>query len=106
MSTHTPIVHSREGAVSPKTAPGLIANVPEGLEALRLAERLSAGHAPVCLHIARDDARMEQLAECLKFFAPEARVEAFPAWDCLPYDRLSMDLYKFVYHKGSGTVWR
>ena len=88
LSTHTPIVHSREGTNLPKAAPSLIANVPEGLEALRLAERLSAGHAPICLHIARDDARMEHLVECLKFFAPEVRVETFPAWDCLPYDRL------------------
>ena len=41
------------------------------------------------LHVARDDARMARLAEALAFFAPEAEVLRFPAWDCLPYDRVS-----------------
>ena len=35
----------------------------------------------VHLHVARDDARMEQIAECLTFFAPQVTVETFPAWD-------------------------
>ena len=29
------------------------------------------------------------MAEALAFFAPEAEVLRFPAWDCLPYDRVS-----------------
>ena len=41
------------------------------------------------LHVARDDSRMARLAEALAFFAPEAEVLRFPAWDCLPYDRVS-----------------
>ena len=32
---------------------------------------------------------MARLAEALAFFAPERRVLRFPAWDCLPYDRVS-----------------
>ena len=41
------------------------------------------------LHVTRDDARMARLAEALAFVAPEAEVLRFPAWDCLPYDRVS-----------------
>ncbi|RDD63970.1 transcription-repair coupling factor [Ferruginivarius sediminum] len=32
---------------------------------------------------------MTRTAEALAFFAPECRVLTFPAWDCLPYDRVS-----------------
>ena len=32
---------------------------------------------------------MARLAEALAFFAPEVEVLRFPAWDCLPYDRVS-----------------
>ena len=32
---------------------------------------------------------MARLAEALAFFAPEIEVLRFPAWDCLPYDRVS-----------------
>jgi transcription-repair coupling factor (superfamily II helicase) len=32
---------------------------------------------------------MARLAEALAFFAPDLPVLRFPAWDCLPYDRVS-----------------
>jgi transcription-repair coupling factor (superfamily II helicase) len=32
---------------------------------------------------------MARMAEALAFFAPDAEVLRFPAWDCLPYDRVS-----------------
>ena len=41
------------------------------------------------LHIARDGQRLERLQDGLRFFVPEREVLVFPAWDCLPYDRLS-----------------
>ncbi|MBT5074142.1 MAG: transcription-repair coupling factor [Kordiimonadaceae bacterium] len=41
------------------------------------------------LHIARDDIRMENMAELAAYFAPDVEVITFPAWDCLPYDRVS-----------------
>ena len=62
--------------------------VPEGWDAQLLARR-AAEHAGPLLHAARDDARMARLAEALAFFAPEAEILRFPAWDCLPYDRVS-----------------
>ena len=32
---------------------------------------------------------MAALARALAFFAPDIEVLQFPAWDCLPYDRVS-----------------
>lgn len=59
---------------------------PEGFDAqLVLTE---AGQGPV-VHIARDDKRLAQIREALGFFAPDIPVFDFPAWDCLPYDRVS-----------------
>lgn len=62
--------------------------VPEGVDALVLVRRLGEHDGPV-LHIARDDARLSALAEEIAFFGPEIEVISFPAWDCLPYDRVS-----------------
>ena len=41
------------------------------------------------LHICRDDARLDDIEQWLLFFAPELNVIKIPAWDCLPYDRVS-----------------
>src|SRR5437762_9924251 len=41
------------------------------------------------LAICRDGSRMAVLARALAFFAPDVAVAEFPAWDCLPYDRVS-----------------
>jgi transcription-repair coupling factor (superfamily II helicase) len=62
--------------------------VPEGVDAAVLVRRLGEHDGPV-LHIARDDTRLAGLAEAIGFFGPEVEVVQFPAWDCLPYDRVS-----------------
>ncbi|HRX40308.1 MAG TPA: transcription-repair coupling factor, partial [Parvularculaceae bacterium] len=41
------------------------------------------------VHIARDGTRAAAMTEALHFFAPQIPVVEFPAWDCLPYDRVS-----------------
>ncbi|MBR0668958.1 transcription-repair coupling factor [Roseomonas hellenica] len=61
---------------------------PEGYDALLLARRRAEVDVPV-VHACRDDARMARMADALAFFAPEVEVLRFPAWDCLPYDRVS-----------------
>jgi transcription-repair coupling factor (superfamily II helicase) len=61
---------------------------PEGWDAFLLARRRREYSGPV-VHVTRDDARMARLAEALAFVMPEAEVLRFPAWDCLPYDRVS-----------------
>jgi transcription-repair coupling factor (superfamily II helicase) len=80
------------------SSPGrtLVAGAPEGYDALFLGRLVQSirgaaqdGRAADLLHVARDDARMARLAEALAFFAPEVEVLTFPAWDCLPYDRVS-----------------
>ncbi|MCO4848416.1 MAG: transcription-repair coupling factor [Yoonia sp.] len=64
-----------------------IAGAPEGFDAkLILAEVAKSG--PV-VHIARDDKRLAAMQSALTFFAPDMPVIVFPAWDCLPYDRVS-----------------
>ena len=70
------------------TAPLPIYGAPEGWDAFLLARRRREFAGPV-LHVARDDARMARLAEALAFVMPEAEILRFPAWDCLPYDRVS-----------------
>ncbi|MCU0837217.1 MAG: transcription-repair coupling factor [Rhodospirillales bacterium] len=65
-----------------------IAGAPPGYDALILARLAAAGAAPV-VFIARDDVRLAATAEGVAFFAPDLNVVAFPAWDCLPYDRIS-----------------
>ncbi len=65
-----------------------IGGAPEGYDARLLAEHLQKTNAPV-IHIARDDARLADTQTALQFFAPNVPVFVFPAWDCLPFDRVS-----------------
>ncbi|WP_151717522.1 transcription-repair coupling factor [Gemmobacter serpentinus] len=65
----------------------VLGGAPEGFDAKLLAKELARGK-PV-IHVARDDKRMEAMRAALAFFAPSALVMDFPAWDCLPYDRVS-----------------
>ena len=66
-----------------------IAGLPEGADSLALAEIATTTGGQDILHVARDGQRLERLQDGLRFFAPEREVLVFPAWDCLPYDRLS-----------------
>ncbi len=70
----------------------LISGAPGGVDGLILAE-LSANDGEEggrdILFVARDDVRMARMAETLSFFAPQLERLEFPAWDCLPYDRVS-----------------
>jgi len=66
-----------------------LAGLPEGADAMVLAEIARTTGGQDILHVARDGQRLERLQDGLHFFAPERQVLAFPAWDCLPYDRLS-----------------
>jgi transcription-repair coupling factor (superfamily II helicase) len=65
-----------------------IHGAPEGYDALLLIRR-AAEHGGPLLHVSRDDTRMSRLGDLLQFFAPELEILRFPAWDCLPYDRVS-----------------
>ena len=68
-----------------------LTGVPEGLAprgAGAAGRGGAAGAPPLLLHVARDDRRLEALAEGLAFFAPKVRVIQLPAWDTVPYDRI------------------
>ncbi|NIZ11641.1 transcription-repair coupling factor [Pseudooceanicola sp. HF7] len=66
----------------------LMGGAPEGYDAALLLAEVRKTGAPV-IHVARDDKRMAAMADALRFFAPDMPVVVFPAWDCLPYDRVS-----------------
>jgi transcription-repair coupling factor (superfamily II helicase) len=69
----------------------MLTGVPEGLAPVvlaRLTEEARGAAPPLLLHVARDDRRLEALAEGLAFFAPKVRVIQVPAWDTVPYDRI------------------
>jgi transcription-repair coupling factor (superfamily II helicase) len=69
-----------------------IADGAEGLVIADLARAIAAGNAPPAISaavICRDGPRMAMLSRALDFFAPDIEVLEFPAWDCLPYDRVS-----------------
>ena len=70
-------------------APGRrdVGAAPEGADVL-LAAAL-AGHGRDVLFVLRDDAGLSRRAEAARFFAPQTETIELPAWDCLPYDRVS-----------------
>ncbi len=66
----------------------VVTGAPEGVDAAALAEaaRLRGG---VTLFVARDETRAAAFEAAAKFFAPELATLRLPAWDTLPYDRIS-----------------
>ncbi|WP_342075536.1 transcription-repair coupling factor [Yoonia sp. SS1-5] len=64
-----------------------VCGAPEGFDARLILDEV-AKSGPV-LHVARDDKRLAAMQAALAFFAPDMPVFVFPAWDCLPYDRVS-----------------
>jgi transcription-repair coupling factor (superfamily II helicase) len=75
--------------------PLTLSNVADGAEGIviaDLARSVAARPNPPATSafvICRDGPRMAALARALSFFAPGLEVLQFPAWDCLPYDRVS-----------------
>lgn len=66
----------------------VLAGTPEGQDARVLVDRAAQTSGLIC-HVALDDARLARLSEFVRFFAPSLRIAELPAWDCLPYDRVS-----------------
>ena len=71
--------------------PITLAGVPGGFMPWLAADlaRAAKGRA---VFIAPDEAAMRALADAAHYFAPGLELLAFPAWDCLPYDRSSPSL--------------
>jgi transcription-repair coupling factor (superfamily II helicase) len=68
----------------------LVDGVADGYEAFALATIAGeiAPEGPL-VFVARDGLRLPAIAEALSFCAPGLPVLELPAWDCLPYDRVS-----------------
>ncbi|MCW2309784.1 transcription-repair coupling factor (superfamily II helicase) [Rhodobium gokarnense] len=70
-----------------------LAGVVDGLEAMVAARLTMAGFGkgkgPALAFVVRDGGRMAAIADAIGFFAPSVEPLILPAWDCLPYDRVS-----------------
>jgi transcription-repair coupling factor (superfamily II helicase) len=77
---------TREAPLSPGRL--VVGGCPPGFDARHLARTIARATGPV-IHVARDDARLSAMRSALRFFAPELPTLSLPAWDCLPYDRIS-----------------
>ena len=85
----SPIVFSNLSHVFKDASQSTLAGVPDGLEALVLSYFVGEGGHRAVTFLARDGQRAQEVETALAFFAPWARVIQLPAWDCLPYDRVS-----------------
>jgi transcription-repair coupling factor (superfamily II helicase) len=65
-----------------------LSGAPSGYDAWLAVEAARRRGGPV-LFVASEEAQAEALAAAVAFFAPGLRLLPFPAWDCLPYDRVS-----------------
>ncbi|HEY5336776.1 MAG TPA: hypothetical protein VIJ85_01110, partial [Rhizomicrobium sp.] len=65
-----------------------VSGAPEGYDAY-LAGEAATRRKGLVLFVAADDNHAQAAADAMRFFAPGVPVLPFPAWDCLPYDRVS-----------------
>jgi len=65
-----------------------VSGAPSGYDAW-LAVEAAARTQSLVVFVASDDVHAAAVIEAAKFFAPTLTVLSFPAWDCLPYDRVS-----------------
>ncbi|ADO42217.1 transcription-repair coupling factor [Ketogulonicigenium vulgare] len=65
-----------------------VSGAPEGFDARLILQEIAKSGGPL-VHVARDDRRLAAMQAALAFFDPAMPVFVFPAWDCLPYDRIS-----------------
>ncbi len=63
--------------------------VPTHCESFVVADLYAQHSLKDILFVARDEGAMADLAEHLPYLVPNASILKFPAWDCLPYDRVS-----------------
>ena len=75
-------------AIARERARLTVSGAPEGFDAYLATEAAKRSPGLIVL-IAADGARATSAAEAARFFAPDLQVLEFPAWDCLPYDRVS-----------------
>ncbi|MBG1231642.1 transcription-repair coupling factor [Aestuariivirga litoralis] len=67
----------------------ILSGLLEGQDAMLLPAMVQEAGNRGFVYVCRDDAHLATLEEQLGYFAPELEALRFPAWDCLPYDRVS-----------------
>ncbi|MDH3239314.1 MAG: transcription-repair coupling factor [Alphaproteobacteria bacterium] len=82
----------------------VIAAAPGALDALWLGERFRAGRLNQLIHIAVDDRALAGMAAALRFLVPGIELLLYPAWDCLPYDRVGPN--GMISARRIDTLWR
>ncbi len=65
-----------------------VSGAPQGYDAYVAAQAARRRGGPVLL-VVLDDVQADAAERAVRFFAPQMTVLPFPAWDCLPYDRVS-----------------
>jgi len=73
--------------VADASVPLTLSNVQQGMDAFLLAELAREGRA--IAYIVSDGQRLNDIEQLIGFAAPDIPVLSLPAWDCLPYDRVS-----------------
>lgn len=71
------------------TYPTTMTSVPLGGRALALLYALEHSKAQCVCYVAEDASSMRELAAACRFFMADWEQLHFPAWDCVPYDRVS-----------------
>lgn len=66
----------------------LFSKIPLAAHGYMAAELARHSKQPV-LHICANDRQMDEAQQFISAYAPELNLLTFPAWDCLPYDRVS-----------------
>ncbi len=66
----------------------VVTGAPEGYDAY-LAAVAAERRKGLVVFVAPDDLKAQETLDAVRFFAPRLTLLPFPAWDCLPYDRMS-----------------
>jgi transcription-repair coupling factor (superfamily II helicase) len=69
-----------------------IEGIPEGFDAQLVSQAVQESwHTIRCavLYIVRDDERLSTIENLVQYFDSTIKIITIPAWDCLPYDRVS-----------------
>ncbi|MDR3525865.1 MAG: transcription-repair coupling factor, partial [Rhizomicrobium sp.] len=65
-----------------------VTGAPEGFDAW-LAAGAAQSRNGLVVFVTQDGVKAANASEVIRFFAPSVQILQFPAWDCLPYDRMS-----------------
>ena len=82
-----------------------LGSVPEGQDARYVIELARRQQGDGLIHVCLDDNRLERIANLISFFAPDITVLKLPAWDCLPYDRVSPNPSVSAAGRTAPTTW-